>query len=166
MNATWHQSHVMPPRATLAQRIAWHRQHQKHCACRPIPAKLAAQMESGSKSKSTAKSTAAAAADPAFARVVKAFAGVSGVTYGGKGFGQTALKLDGKIFAMLSSRGQFVVKVSKARADELVREGRASYFDPGRGRLMKEWVVASGPPRSWTALAQEAHRLARGGRAR
>jgi hypothetical protein len=38
----------MPPRATLAQRLAWHRAHAKHCACRPIPAKLRALMRRGS----------------------------------------------------------------------------------------------------------------------
>jgi len=27
----------MPAKATLAQKIKWHREHQKHCACRGIP---------------------------------------------------------------------------------------------------------------------------------
>ncbi|HEY8094949.1 MAG TPA: hypothetical protein VIE65_02505, partial [Methylobacter sp.] len=30
---------------------------------------------------------------------------------GGKGFGSGALKVDGKIFAMISSKGQFVMKL-------------------------------------------------------
>jgi len=38
LNAKWHLAHPMAPRATLAQRVAWHRQHAKHCGCRPIPA--------------------------------------------------------------------------------------------------------------------------------
>jgi hypothetical protein len=40
INATWHKSHPIPKPATTAQRIAWHRAHAKHCACRPIPAPL------------------------------------------------------------------------------------------------------------------------------
>jgi Domain of unknown function (DU1801) len=44
INANWHEHNVMPKNATLAQRISWHRAHQKNCACRPIPAKLLAQM--------------------------------------------------------------------------------------------------------------------------
>jgi len=44
MNVKWHGQHVIPERATLEQRIAWHREHQLACACRPIPAKLRASM--------------------------------------------------------------------------------------------------------------------------
>jgi hypothetical protein len=45
INAAWHTSHPMPKNPTLDQRIAWHRQHAKHCACRPIPEKLRVEME-------------------------------------------------------------------------------------------------------------------------
>lgn len=38
MNAEWHKQHVMPRNATEAQRVAWHTEHAKFCACRPIPA--------------------------------------------------------------------------------------------------------------------------------
>jgi hypothetical protein len=44
MNAAWHRKHVMPKNASLEQRLAWHRGHQKACACRPIPPKLLAEM--------------------------------------------------------------------------------------------------------------------------
>jgi uncharacterized protein YdhG (YjbR/CyaY superfamily) len=44
MNADWHKKHVLPRGASLEQRIAWHREHQKQCACRPIPPKLLHQM--------------------------------------------------------------------------------------------------------------------------
>jgi hypothetical protein len=44
LNAAWHQANRMPPKATEAQRIAWHREHRNHCACRPIPEKLLALM--------------------------------------------------------------------------------------------------------------------------
>jgi hypothetical protein len=38
MNAEWHKQNVMPKNATDAQRVAWHTEHAKYCACRPIPA--------------------------------------------------------------------------------------------------------------------------------
>ena len=45
MNKTWHESHPMPKNANTDQRIAWHLEHAKHCACRPIPTKLREEME-------------------------------------------------------------------------------------------------------------------------
>jgi hypothetical protein len=44
MNATWHTKHRMPRGASIEQRIAWHLAHARHCACRPIPAKLKARI--------------------------------------------------------------------------------------------------------------------------
>jgi uncharacterized protein YdhG (YjbR/CyaY superfamily) len=44
MNADWHRKHALPQGAGLDERIAWHREHQKRCACRPIPARLRAAM--------------------------------------------------------------------------------------------------------------------------
>ena len=44
MNAEWHKAHAVGRGASLEKRIAWHREHQKRCACRPIPPKLLAQM--------------------------------------------------------------------------------------------------------------------------
>jgi uncharacterized protein YdhG (YjbR/CyaY superfamily) len=40
MNAEWHKRHLLEKGASLEQRIAWHREHRKRCACRPIPPKL------------------------------------------------------------------------------------------------------------------------------
>ncbi len=45
MNARWHEQHALPKDASLAERIAWHREHQRRCACRPIPPKLQEQMK-------------------------------------------------------------------------------------------------------------------------
>ena len=42
INAVWHQQNVMPKSPTLPERIAWHRAHQAHCGCRPVPEKLQA----------------------------------------------------------------------------------------------------------------------------
>lgn len=36
INATWHRAHRMPQQATAMQRLQWHTQHAKHCACRPF----------------------------------------------------------------------------------------------------------------------------------
>jgi hypothetical protein len=45
INKAWHQAHRMPKNAKLDQRIAWHREHAKVCACRPIPEKLRLEMK-------------------------------------------------------------------------------------------------------------------------
>jgi uncharacterized protein YdhG (YjbR/CyaY superfamily) len=45
MNSEWHTKHVLPKSASLDERIAWHRDHQKRCACRPIPPQLAHRMQ-------------------------------------------------------------------------------------------------------------------------
>ena len=92
-----------------------------------------------------------------YAAVVKAFRTDPRVAPPGtgKGFGATALKVDGKIFAMLSSQRLFVVKLPRARVDALVAAGRGSRFDPGHGRPMREWFVA-GLDVDWVALANEA----------
>jgi hypothetical protein len=45
LNAAWHARHVMPKNPTEEQRIAWHVEHARHCACRPMPPKLAAAMK-------------------------------------------------------------------------------------------------------------------------
>jgi hypothetical protein len=39
----------MPRNPTVERRIAWHLEHQKQCACRPIPPQLQEQMRSNAK---------------------------------------------------------------------------------------------------------------------
>jgi hypothetical protein len=54
-------------------------------------------------------------------------------------------------------RGRLVVKLPRERIDGLIAAGEGERFDPGRGRLMKEWI-SLGPaadPR-WLLLAKEA----------
>jgi hypothetical protein len=46
INKAWHEKNKMPANPTFEQKVKWHLAHQKHCTCRPIPAKLAAQMAS------------------------------------------------------------------------------------------------------------------------
>lgn len=110
------------------------------------------------------KSEAVPAVDPLFRPVVAAFARDRRVTRGGRGFGSTGLKVNGKLFALLSDRtGQFVAKLPKARVDELVRAGTGERFDPGHGRLMKEWIALLPGQEDWIALAKEAYRFVTGG---
>ena len=100
--------------------------------------------------------------DERFATVVEALLGAPGVTppSGVSGpmnaFGATALKVNGKIFAMLV-KGKLVVKLPRQRVDALITAGAGERFDPGHGRLMKEWLaVESTAEADWLALADEA----------
>jgi hypothetical protein len=45
MNKQWHDANPMPKNPTMDQRIAWHVEHQKHCACRPIPRLVQAEID-------------------------------------------------------------------------------------------------------------------------
>lgn len=101
----------------------------------------------------------------AFAPVLRAFANQPGVTVGpGWGRGGIVLKRGGKIFTMLV-RGDFVVRLPRARVDDLVTRGTGTRFDPrGDGRVMKEWlVVAASAARQWPSLAREAFAFAQAG---
>ena len=76
----------------------------------------------------------AAKVNPRFMSVVEAFAKDRYVSHGkSKGFSSGALKVNGKIFAMVSSKGQFVVKLPQKRVNELVSSGRSGRFDPVGG---------------------------------
>ncbi len=46
INAEWHNAHKMPKNPTVDQRIAWHVEHAKNCACREMPPKLKELIES------------------------------------------------------------------------------------------------------------------------
>lgn len=73
-----------------------------------------------------------------------------------KGFGASALKVRGKIFAMLV-KGRLVVKLPRRRVDALIAAGDGARFDPGHGRLMKEWLsVEPTSAADWLLLAREA----------
>ena len=77
-----------------------------------------------------------------------------------RAFGSNALRVKGKIFAMMV-RGLFVVKLSKARVDALVSAELGRPFEPAPGRVMKEWVAIDGHEKKWPALAEEALAFAR-----
>lgn len=100
--------------------------------------------------------SAATAADR-YPEIVTAFLGLPGVTQEGRGFGSSGLRVGGRIFAMLSSRGDFVVKLPRRRVDELVSSGDGDRFDSGGGRVMKEWLaLRAGSSLDWLSLAREA----------
>src|SRR5688500_14128867 len=114
MNVKWHGRHVLPKRASLEQRSEWHREHQQPCGCRPIPAMLLEQMSlreqislreqmqasAGQRvpSSGSASDPPPASAEPhgsiaetKFSNIVLAFGDQPSVSYGGKGFGSSAL---------------------------------------------------------------------------
>lgn len=97
-----------------------------------------------------------------FAALEEALHDVAGVDVGApgsmpaKGFGAAALKTGGKIFAMLA-KDRLVVKLPRDRVDTLVAAGDGERFDPGHGRLMKEWLsLDPGSGEDWETLAREA----------
>jgi hypothetical protein len=81
-------------------------------------------------------------------------------TFGDQGgpqraFGATSLKTGGKIFAMLV-KDRLVVKLPAARVTALVESGAGERFDPGHGRIQKEWLEVRGDDfATWRALATE-----------
>ena len=101
--------------------------------------------------------------DPRFAPVVAAFAIDRRVSQKRMFSSRNVLNVDGKIFAMLV-KDKIVVKLPRQRVDELVGARKGSYFDPGHGRLMKEWVAVEAGRVNWVALATEAYHFVKGGR--
>jgi hypothetical protein len=100
-----------------------------------------------------------------FAAVARTLECEEGVTLGAQrkqGFGSTALQVNGKIFSMVSSSGALVVKLPTQRVEELEVGGVGVKFNPGHGRLMKEWFSLN--PESialYPALAFEALQFVR-----
>lgn len=72
-----------------------------------------------------------------------------------RAFGATSLKTEGKIFAMLV-KDRLVVKLPADRVTALVESGAGERFDPGHGRIQKEWLAVAGDdPARWRELATE-----------
>ncbi|WP_354638335.1 hypothetical protein [Kitasatospora camelliae] len=104
----------------------------------------------------------AVAPEERYGRLVERFADLPGVAVPGDApdregrFGAAALKVGGKIFAMLA-QGRLVVKLPRTRVDALVDAGEGVRFDPGHGRLMREWLsLDPDSDLDWDELAQEA----------
>lgn len=90
--------------------------------------------------------------------LVDELVGLPGVTppKGGRGFGRSAVRFDGKIFVMLV-RGRLVLKLPGARVTALVDAGHGVRFDANKGTPMREWLsLDPGSDQDWLALAREA----------
>lgn len=122
----------------------------------------AAKASSRPQAKAGKVQGAPVALDPAFEAVAAAFAKDPNVGLGRMFSSKSVLNVNGKIFAMFV-RGQFVAKLPKARVAELVSTGAGVFFDPGHGRLMKEWVAIADASAPWVALAREAHAFVKAG---
>jgi len=73
-----------------------------------------------------------------------------------KGFGSKGLKVARKLFAF-HSKGRLVVKLPNDRVAALSSSGEGMAFDPGHGRVMKEWVAIDFASKAvWPRLAHEA----------
>ena len=70
-----------------------------------------------------------------FADVLTALSREPGVAFGDPGakktFGHSALKINDKIFAMVSAKGDFVVKLPARRVDALEASGAGKRFQAG-----------------------------------
>jgi TfoX/Sxy family transcriptional regulator of competence genes len=93
----------------------------------------------------------------AYAALVRRFVGQPRVSLPAEGrgkFGSNALKVDGKIFAMLV-KGALAVKLSPAEVESATRAGQGEPLSMGR-RVMKEWLVVREPPQRWYGVAERA----------
>ena len=111
----------------------------------------------------TEDKAALAGSQERFDDLVDELVGIDGVTppRGGSGFGRSALRFQGKIFAM-HVRGALVLKLPADRVEALVRAGEGVPFDANKGTPMREWLSLD--PRSalpWLPLATEALDFAR-----
>jgi hypothetical protein len=102
-----------------------------------------------------------------FEDLVGEFNDIDGVTLprGGAGFGRSALRYHGKIFAMFV-RGDLVVKLPEDRVAELVGAGHGEHFTANKGTPMREWFAAPADcALAWSSLAADALDFARRSRA-
>jgi hypothetical protein len=57
MNREWHKQHKMPSGATAEQRVEWHLDHAKNCACRPFPQGLLGKLSEADRQRVAQAST-------------------------------------------------------------------------------------------------------------
>jgi hypothetical protein len=73
-----------------------------------------------------------------------------------KMFGSVGLKVNGKVFAFLM-KGKLVLKLPKGRVSDIIASKKGAYFDPGHGRISKEWVaIVPSTKNEWINLTKEA----------
>lgn len=92
--------------------------------------------------------------DP-YASVKAHFEKVAGVTVNA-GRGAQGLKVGAKMFAMFS-KGDLLLKMPPERVAALIAAKRGLPYDPGTGKVMKNYVVIpAAKKRSWIKLCEEA----------
>lgn len=108
--------------------------------------------------KQKARRVAAAAptaGEALFASVIDSLVGQPKITQA-KMFGATGLKVGDKVFSMVH-KGRLVVKLPAERVAALIKSGDGMPFDPGHGKLMREWVAVKPMAKGvWIKLAEEA----------
>ncbi len=98
-----------------------------------------------------------------YEQIVQAFLRRPGVTQHGRGFGSSALRVQGKMFATLSPAGAFVVKLPRRRVEALAAASQGMPFEPSPGRVMKQWLeLSAASGQDWASLAEEALAFAGG----
>lgn len=133
---------------------------KKRAAAKPAAARGPAAKRAATRAPKTPPPSAGAV-DPRLEAISKVFANTPGVAFG-KLFASMGLKVGGKIFAMVV-RGKLVVKLPKSRVDELVAGKAGTHFEPGPGRVMKEWIAISSTKLDPVSLAREAFAFVRQG---
>jgi hypothetical protein len=142
-------------------------------AAKPRPAKKAAPktskagraaakpaVKAAQKAGRTASSSSATTLDPRLAVLAREYAKEPRVSVG-RLFASIGLKVDGKIFAMVV-RGQLVVKLPKARVEQLVAQKAGQHFCLGGARVMKEWLSMTASKPDALILGREAFRFVGG----
>ena len=72
-----------------------------------------------------------------------------------------SLKIKRKMFAMFN-KGRYVLKLPKERVQDLINSGEGQPYDPGNGKIMKEWVIIPEKySQKWIELAEEAKEFAK-----
>jgi hypothetical protein len=102
----------------------------------------------------------------AYAALARRFAGQPQVTLPAEKrdkFGSNALKVDGKIFAMLV-RGALAVKLSPGEVESATIAGQGEPLAMGPRRVMKGWLLLTEPPPRWYAFAERARAFVAGER--
>jgi len=119
-----------------------------------MPKEAKAKPKPGAKAKRRPAAVELSDLDPRLAALAALYEKEPRVTVG-KLFASMGLKVDGKIFAMVV-RGNLVVKLPRERVEQLVQSKSGSYFDPGHGRLMKEWISMTAKKPDAVTLGREA----------
>jgi len=92
--------------------------------------------------------------DDSYAALVKKLLRYREVTYS-----RNSLWVGRKMFAF-SSKDSLILKLPEKRVDELVSSGEGTRYDPGRGKIQREWLAVK-PTRSTSLrLAREAMKFA------